>query len=84
MCVAETLDLLVLAWTNAFFQMSNPSAQAQTLPGMEALPFQADDGLYGVANELLMGTDVMDLFNSFIPDIDPIFWQASGQGNGFQ
>jgi hypothetical protein len=63
--------------------MSNPNAQAATFAAMEVLSFPADDGLYGVANELLMGTDVMDLFNSFIPDIDPLFWQASGQANGF-
>jgi hypothetical protein len=24
----------------------------------------------------LIGTDVMDIFNSFVPDLDPVFYQS--------
>jgi hypothetical protein len=30
------------------------------------------DGEYGV------GTDVMDLFNYFVPDLDPMFYEGAG------
>ena len=44
------------------------------------MSFPATELLY----EIHDGTDVMDLFNYFVPGIDPMFWQGDyGEAVGF-
>lgn len=54
---------------------SSPSVQA------EALSFPTIENSNILNDGLLMGTDIMDLFNYFIPSIDPVFYQGPTNEN---
>lgn len=44
---------------------------------MGAMPLSAADDLYDPDADVFAGTDVMNLFNYFIPGIDPVFWPGT-------
>ncbi|TPX11952.1 uncharacterized protein E0L32_007450 [Thyridium curvatum] len=44
---------------------------------MGAMPLSAADDLYDLDADVFAGTDVMNLFNYFIPGIDPVFWPGT-------
>lgn len=46
--------------------------------GLDFLQFPVGDAMFDMNNDILLGTDVMDLFSYSIPTIDPFFAQAFG------
>ncbi|KAH8895218.1 hypothetical protein GQ53DRAFT_714837 [Thozetella sp. PMI_491] len=64
-------------------QCSNTPSDGDSSTRAESLSFPATDGLYDIAGseDILAGTDVMDLFNYFIPGIEPVFWLGSADSN---
>lgn len=65
-------------------QVSSTGFESQTSISMEeALRFPINNTPQGIGDELMVGTDIMHLFNYFIPGIDPVFYQALHEESGF-
>lgn len=60
--------------------MLDTNAGPQASESAEALFYPLSDDPYYTHNDVLMGTDIMDLFGSVIPGFDPNYGAWNGVG----